>query len=298
MGASIGGGFALLAGGAILQLVGESGIYILPVLGLPIRAWQLVMIACGLLALPVAALVFTFPEPARRSIEPGSRVALKEALAAIRGQWMVFAPLFLANAATIMLSVGYSSWVPAFLGRVWSIPAGEIGLTYGLIVLFLGTASQFIAGFLVDLVYRRYGLPAVPALGIAVCALIAVPAIFIPAAGSISRTWVLLAAFNLLSGSLFTIGTSTIVHLTPGAVIGKITAVHFAWVGITGTAIAPTLIAVIAEQIFHGTQSALGSALSTAGGALAAISGLCFLTVYWQLRPAGMVPLLTPESTR
>jgi hypothetical protein len=31
---------------------------------------------------------------------------------------------------------------------------------------------------------------------------------------------------------------------------------------------------------------------------LAAISGLCFLTVYWQLRPGGMVPSLTPESTR
>lgn len=46
------------------------------------------------------------------------------------------------------------------------IPAGEIGLTYGPIVLLLSTASQFIAGFLVDAVYRRFGLLAIPALGV------------------------------------------------------------------------------------------------------------------------------------
>jgi MFS family permease len=298
MGASIGGGIALLAGGAILHLVGESGTYVVPVLRVSIRSWQLVMIACGVLALPVAMLVFTFPEPARRSAGPAKPVAFREALEAVRGRWLVFAPLFLANACTIMLSVAYSSWVPAFLGRVWMIPAGEIGLTYGLIVLLLSTMSQLSAGFLVDLVYRRYGLWGVPALGVAICALIFIPAVLAPAAASISTTWLLLAAFNLLAASLFTIGTSTIVHLSPSAVIGKITAVHFAWVGITGTAIAPTLVAVIADRAFEGTQSALGSALSTVGGALAVAGGLSLLAVYWQMRPQRIASPLAPESAR
>src|ERR1700745_565719 len=51
MGASIGGGIALLAGGAILHAVGENGAYVLPVLGISIRSWQLVMIACGVFSL-------------------------------------------------------------------------------------------------------------------------------------------------------------------------------------------------------------------------------------------------------
>jgi hypothetical protein len=96
--------------------------------------------------------------------------------------------------------------------------------------------------------------------------------------------------------SLFTIG-STIVHLSPGSVTLKITAVHFAWVGIAGTAIAPTLVAVIADRAFGGTQGALGSALSTIGGALAATGGLGLLTVYWQMRPSRVVSSL-PESAR
>ena len=58
----------------------------------------------------------------------------------------------------------------------------------------------------------------------------------------------------------------------------------FAWVGITGSAVAPTLIAVLAEQVFGGGQEALGLALSGAGGALSTIGGLSLLVVSWQLR--------------
>lgn len=284
MGASLGGGCALLAGGAILHLVGESGTLALPVLGFTVQSWQLVLIACGAISLPVALLLFTFPEPTRRSLATEQAVSLREAFASVRDRWTIFAPLFLANAATIMLSISYSSWVPAFLGRTWKIPAGEIGLSFGLIVLFLSTASQFIAGFLVDITHRRFGLPAVPVLGAIICTMIFVPAVVIPLSPSLSLTWALLAAFNLLAASLFTIGTSMVVHLSPGAAIGKITGVHFAWVGITGSAVAPTLIAVLAEQAFDGGQGALGRALSGAGGALAIIGGLSLLVVSWQLR--------------
>ena len=41
--------------------------FVLPVLGVSVRAWQLVLMACGALSIPVALLLFTFPEPARRS---------------------------------------------------------------------------------------------------------------------------------------------------------------------------------------------------------------------------------------
>lgn len=287
MGASIGGGIALLAGGAILHFVGETGSYVLPVVQVTVRSWQLVLIACGVIALPVALLVFTFPEPGRRSRGSEQHVALKDALAVVVDRWTVFAPLFLANAATIMLSVAYSSWVPALLGRTWGIAAGQIGLTYGLIVLIFSTASQLIAGFLVDITYKRFGLSAVPALGAIICAVIFLPSVAIPSSPSISGAWALLAVFNLLAASLFTIGTSTIVHLSPGSAIGKITSIHFAWVGITGSAIAPTLVAVLAEAVLGGGEGALGSSLSIVGGVLATVGGLSLLTVFWQLRPGG-----------
>lgn len=287
MGASIGGGIALLGGGAILHFVGETGSYVLPVIQVTVRSWQLVLIACGAIALPVALLVFTFPEPGRRSRGSEPQTTLKDALAVVNDRWTVFVPLFLANAATIMLSMSYSSWVPAFLGRTWGIPAGQIGLTYGLIVLIFSTASQFIAGLLVDITYKRFGLPAVPALGAIICAVIFLPSVVIPSSPSVIAAWVLLAVFNLLAASLFTIGTSTIVHLSPGSAIGKITSIHFAWVGITGSAIAPTLVAVFADTVLGGGEGALGRSLAIVGGVLATVGGLSLLAVFRQLRPGG-----------
>src|ERR1700760_4203601 len=64
MGAGVGAGGALLAGGTILRMVGETGSVDLPVLG-TIRAWQVVLITCGLIAFPVAMLVTLLPEPSR-----------------------------------------------------------------------------------------------------------------------------------------------------------------------------------------------------------------------------------------
>lgn len=288
MGASIGGGLALLGGGAILHLVGDAGSVSLPLLGI-VQGWQVVLIACGIISLPIALLVFAFPEPQRRSSATGKEATLGEAFADMRARWLIFLPLFIANGATIMLSAGYSTWVPAFLGRTWHIPPSQIGLMFGLIVLILSTTSQFTAGFVVDVILKRFGVPAVPLVGVAVCFIISIPAVLIPLSTSIVLTWILLAMFNLLAASLFTIGTAAIVHLSPSSAIGKISGIHFSWIGITGYALAPTFIAVLAEKWFGGGSGALGLALSTAGGALAAVGGICLATVYWQLKRAPSV---------
>jgi MFS family permease len=285
MGASLGGGCALLFGGAILHLVGESGSIALPLLGV-VKSWQLVLIACGLASLPIALLVFSFPEPARRTQEPVQGAAAQEPVASVLGQWRLFVPLFLANAATIMLLTGFSTWIPALMGRTWKLAAGEIGLVFGLITLLLSTSSQFGAGFLVDLVRKRHGVAAVPLLGGLLCAAVAVPAFMIPNAPSVTAAWCLIAVLSLAATSLFTIGTATVVQLTPSAVVGKVTGVHFAWVGIMGSAVAPTLIAVVAERVFGGTPAALGQALSSAAAVLATIGCLGLLAVSWQLRRA------------
>ena len=200
--------------------------------------------------------------------------------------WRLFVPLFLANAATIMLLTGFSTWIPALMGRTWKLAAGEIGLVFGLITLLLSTSSQFGAGFLVDLVRKRHGVAAVPMLGGVLCAAVSVPAFLIPGAPSVGVAWCLIALLSLAATSLFTIGTATVVQLTPSAVVGKVTGVHFAWVGIMGSAVAPTLIAVVAERVFGGTPGALGQALSSAAAVLSVIGCAGLLSVAWQLRRA------------
>ena len=289
MGAGIGAGGALLAGGAILRLVGETGSVALPLLG-TIRAWQLVLIACGLMAWPVALLVSLLPEP-KRTVADKNETDFRAALLNMRQRWHVFLPLFIVNAATIMISTSYISWIPAFLARSWHLSGPEIGLRMGLIVLILNTGGQFAAGMLVDVIRRNHGTNAVPLFGLLMCVIVLLPAALIPYAPSLDLTWVMIAVLVPSIASLFTIGTATLVQLTPSHVVGKISGMHFAWAGTMGTAIAPTLVALLSDRVFGATPTAIGEALSVFAGTLSVVALGGYALVWIFLRRESAAPI-------
>ena len=290
-GAGLGAGCALLAGGTILRLVGETGSVELPLLG-SIRAWQVVLMVCGLMAFPVALLVSLLPEPKRTAAQSTDKneIDFRAAVLNMVKRWHVFLPLFIANASTIMISISYTSWIPAFLARTWHLSGAEIGFRLGLIVLFLNTGGQFAAGILVDFIRKTFGATAVPLFGLAMCAIVLPPAALIPYMSSLGLTWVLIAVLVCSAASLFTIGTATVVHLTPSHVVGKISGIHFAWIGITGTAIAPTLVALLSDRVFGATPTAIGEALSAFAGTLSVVALLGFALVWLFLRREGPAP--------
>ncbi|MFM0060202.1 MFS transporter [Paraburkholderia phytofirmans] len=278
MGASLGAGSALIAGGTILYLIGDTGSIALPILG-TVQSWQVVLIACGGLSLPIALLVWTFPEPVRALRSSGRHDFTESGLTTLRKRWPVFLPLFLANAATIMLWTSYTTWLPALMGRIWHASGGQVGFTFGLIILVASTSSQFSAGLLVDLVRKRFGLAAVPALGAALCAAASIPAYLTPHASSSVAAWWFAGMLIFGVSGLFTIGTALVVHLSPAAQVGKISGLHFSWVGVMGSAVAPTLVALCADHLFGGVPQALGNALASSSTVFCALGVICLLGV-------------------
>jgi MFS family permease len=83
---------------------------------------------------------------------------------------------------------------------------------------------------------------------------------------------------------LFTIGTALVVHLSPAAQVGKISGLHFSWVGVMGSAVAPTLIALCADRFFAGVPQALGNALASASSVFCAVGVICLLGVSRRLQ--------------
>jgi MFS family permease len=298
MGAGIGAGSALLAGGAILRLVGETGSVELPLLG-TIRAWQLVLMACGLMALPVALFVSLLPEPKRAAANSTGKneIDFRAAVLDMWKRWHVFLPLFIANAATIMISTSYMSWIPAFLARTWHLPGPAIGSRLGLIVLILNTGGQFTAGMLVDFIRRTRGTNAVPLFGLLMCAIVLPVAALIPYAPSLDITWLMIGVLVPAIASLFTIGTATLVHLTPSHLVGKISGMHFAWAGITGTAIAPTLVALLSDRVFGATPTAIGEALSAFAGTLSVVALIGYALVWLFLRRESATPIASETAS-
>lgn len=276
MGANFGLAAALLGGGAILAVIGDAPSVAVPLLG-TIRSWQLVLLCCALVTFPMAALVFTFPEPARTATsEVGS--GFGATLRYMGRRWRVFLPLFVVNGLSIIMVLGQSLWVPAMFGRVWHLSRPEIGITLGLISLFCGASSQFIAGTAMDRLHQRGYRNAIPMFGMIVAALAFFPGVLMPLAPSATAAWILQALYTLIGTSTFTIGTALIARLSPPQIVGKVSAIHILWVGLSGTAIGATLFAAVSDHVFSGPL-ALAHSLSLVVGVLDVLA----LFGYWLL---------------
>ena len=189
MGAGVGGGLALLSGGAILHLIGDATSVVLPVIG-QIRSWQLVLICSGLMALPVGLLVFSFPEPQRQaSRQARSAVGMKEALAFMAQNWGGLRAAVHRQCVHDHDVDGLFDLDAGDLRADLALGTAEIGFNYGLIALFLSTASQFIAGIVVDRIGRSGRPASVPLVGLAVAVAALVPSFTAPLAPSAGSAW-------------------------------------------------------------------------------------------------------------
>jgi MFS family permease len=290
MGANIGAAIALLAGGAILLAIGDVPSVTLPVLG-TIRSWQFVLICCGLMALPVAGLMFSFPEPKRTGVGAIGNTT-GAALNYLRSRWTVFLPLFFVNGVTIIMTVGAGLWEPLMFGRVFHLGRPAIGFTLGLMALFVAMPSQFIAGVIMDWLQKRGVVNPIPRFGMVVMILSLVPGVGFPLVGNALTAWMLLGFYFLIATSSFTIGTAFIARLSPPSMVGKVTSLHFLWVGFCGTLIGGQLYPGVSAAFFGWAgEKAIAYALSSVIGILGLIAlltyGVLMLTTRAEAARAG-----------
>jgi MFS family permease len=156
---------------------------------------------------------------------------------------------------------------------VWKLSRPEIAFTLGIMTLVFGASSQFIAGTILDRLERAgIGNP-IPLFGVVVSALVFLPGVYMPLAPNVTAAWVLEALYMLIGTSLFTIGTAFVTRLAPPEIAGRITSVHFLWVGLIGTLVGTTLYAAIADSVYAAAgPMAIAYSLSSVVGVLCILS--------------------------
>lgn len=268
MGANIGGAIALIAGGAILAAIGDAPSLNVPLIGV-MRSWQFVLICCGMLALPVAALIFSFPEPARTSVAAGGGTTLRQAFAYMGSRWTIFVPLFIVNGVSIIMTVGSGLWTPTMFQRVFHLSRPEVGFTLGLMNLFLAMPSQFFSGVIMDHLQKRGVRNPIPLVGAIVAVVIFGLGVSFPLAGDSKTAWTLMGFYLLIGTCTFTIGTALVARLAPADMVGKITSTHFMWVGFLGTFVGGVLFPFVSDTFFAGRgEAAIAWSISTVIGTL------------------------------
>lgn len=269
LGATVGGGVAYALGGWFIGATSELDSVMLPLLG-EVRPWQLVFLALGIPGIAIGALLFTFPEPARRgrlvqsfsgsNAKQDHRADFRRLIDFLKTHRRFFVAHFCGFPIVAALSNGVGVWIPAYMERVHGWDSSQIGAALGVVYGGGGIVGMLLGGKCVDWMFQR-GMKDAHMRFMLCCALVA------GAAGllgfSSSDPWFFVGCilvFHLCLCSLPSIASAALQMVTPNEYRGQITALYTAIGGLFAISVGPTVIASFTDFVFKD-EALLGNSM-------------------------------------
>jgi MFS family permease len=274
--ALVGGAFAILVGGIVVQFSAQHSHMSLPLLG-EISSWRVVFLVTGLPGPVLALLAFLVPEPTRTGVAVTSTAVASKPriLPFLAKHWQLFTWLFLGFGMLNVIVSCSMLWSPTYMLRSLHLLPTIVGLIVALLLIFSSVPGQIFSGWLIDRyaaqgisdIYLRYFIVSVP-LG----------ALF-GAVGLLmgDTTWFILGMvpfffiFMTYQGG----AASALQLLTPNELRGQISALYLMITNLIGLGAGPTVVAIVSSAIDPSGQS-LGRALAIVVSGAAIISVICF----------------------
>jgi len=280
-----GGGIALLAGGAVIQMVMKLPNYTISGIGV-IHHWQLVYLAVAIPGLLIAALMRSVPEPARRGRMTRNltkAVPLKTVIAYLWQHRAIYGPQFLALAFSVIEFGGTNAWRATFFIRTYHWTAAETGSFLGLASLIGGPIGLLFGTWLTEHFVSR-GDNAANLRVVSITYSLA--PIFTIATPLMPSPW--LAVITTAIGTALAIGgavpqNAAMQSVTPNEMRGQVTALYLFVFAVLGTGFGPTFIALITNYVI-GNQDLIRYALAGSAAVVTPIAGW----IMWQgVKPYG-----------
>jgi MFS family permease len=271
-GAIVGGGLAFIVGGMVVQAILQAPSVTLPLIG-NVKAWQLAFVVVGLPGLLVSALMYTVPEPMRRSKMPIEGMAdedlpLSQVFRFLGSHWRVYVPHFLGFSMLAVLFNGVLAWTPALLQRTYGLAIGQSGLYIGLLLLTFGAGGMIAGGLLADRLLERGYRDATLRTGI-VAGAGSLPFILLaPLMPNSTAALALMAPLWFFTTSGFGAGVAALQYVTPNRMRGVASALYLFTGNLLGVGIGPTVIALITDYGF-GEETALRYSIVGVGSSCA-----------------------------
>jgi MFS transporter, Spinster family, sphingosine-1-phosphate transporter len=248
----IGTAFALVTGGLLFGAFKHGAFANVPVLS-SLAPWQGTLVIVGLMGMPLSLLLLTFREPARVATEAPTEGILRSLLDACRfmtANGRLYGPLLVFSGTAAMLNFAIAAWLPAALGRAFSLPPDQVGPALGIMEVTGGAAGLLIAGWLMNRTARRgggvlfYGIAGV--VGTAVGVAIALTSSNIAVGYSFNVVGL------LFIGVSFAVGAATLTAITPSDKIGRVSAVYLIFETLAGQGLGPLCAALLSQHLFSG----------------------------------------------
>jgi MFS family permease len=304
MGLMLGTGLSLVLGGPLLAWIQAAGIRTIPGHG-DVPPWQMALFLIGLLGVPTSLLIYMNRDPGRHHADgAGQSVPAKHGLAEV---WRVlathraiFIPLLVFAAANSIITFGLGSWIPTMTARRFHLGMREIGLMQGGLLLTMGPIGLWIAGLMMDR-NRGSALRNIAGVGVVVSAVVPTLATLLCQADQITTFWSLDAAVVLFSWTFMAVTSTLVAKTVPPTMVGTAMAIILVLNGLIGQGLAPTLIALVGQQVYGGNPQSLSAAMAsvfTGAGVVAfAAALLLYRAVLGHPSPAASPSDATPRTS-
>ena len=270
---------SLLLGAFLIHILSALPTMHVPLLGV-VRDWQVVFLLAGLIGLPIALLVATLVEPARRHASARMKTAPRgptfaEVLRYLYVNRRVYGPIFLGLCFTSLHLFGLVAWNAAFYSRTYGWKPATVGLYAGLVNLALALPALAGAVWFNELFRKRGHVDAemrVLALGFTSAAPFMILSPLMPspwlalAMSGIGSAFMLLAAPSL---------NSAMQIVTPNEMRGRVTALYMFTMFAVGGSLGPTYFALLTQHVW-GDEKLLNYAIATSAALLFPAAALLF----------------------
>jgi len=263
MGIYFGIGLALFLGGAIVEFVGDSGMYTLPLFG-PREAWQLVFFAVAAPTIPLTLLMLaTFREPVRRDLAGRTGAAPDSTVAAGGGlplsAWVRYAS---DNRGTVIThSMGFAllslsgygagAWMPELFIRVHGWERAAVGQLLGLNTVVVGIGGVLFGGWLADWLAARGHTDARMRVGL-IAALAWLPfGIALPLMPTGSLAFACLIPAYFAGAMPWGAASAAVQEYVPNRMRGQAAAVFLFTINLVGLGLGPQLLPLISDHVFR-----------------------------------------------
>ncbi|WP_322071399.1 MFS transporter [Paraburkholderia bannensis] len=256
IGPLLGTGLALVLGGYLLKFSAAGHLAGIPLLGL-LKPWQFVLVVPGLLGIPLALMLWLVREPTRRDAVSADKVSYGDALRYAWAHKSVYLPLWCAICLYGIAIGSQMAWLPEIIARTMGYSRPVIGQTLGAVGLIASPAGLLIWGSVADRLRKRGMVDAPVRVAIVSTAIAALVTAAFPWIESAQLGILAYAAQTFFFAVFAVAGGATMANLTPGNMMGKLTAIYYLVTNLFGLALGPTVVALVARVLFAGA-GALG----------------------------------------
>ncbi|MBQ0719727.1 MAG: MFS transporter [Gammaproteobacteria bacterium] len=286
IGVFLGAGLAMIIGGTIVGMVGETGSINFFLIG-EIRSWQAVFILVSLPGLLIVALMATVKEPKRRGtirtsvvngVDKIQGVPVREVVAYLRANFRTVALHNLAVASLVIALYGGMAWIPTFFKRIHDFGPAEVGLKYGFIILIFGTLGVLFGSWSSDRMLAKGVRDAKIRTGMYSALGVILPSIAFPLIDNPSYALALIAIATFFMTFAFGAAPAALQEIMPNQMRGQASAIYLCVISLIGLSIGPTAIALITDYVYgydEAIRYALAIVPAVAMGLAAILFALC-----------------------